>query len=232
LTACPILSQGVIVRGVTQMTSQSKISAQIINSEIFRRDKVGKPIGIMNLDKECTCKDCDPDFLFKLIKDLASVIDEYYNNPLLDPKYREELIDWDRQRRQEDFEKGLIKFLKSDNLSPNDSHYYSNFVEHYKGKIRRRKVRSVKKRGPEPPIEKVLLVGFLIHQFSNHMNNLKPTKALHYISHILIACGIEEGNHKTVFERIKKRHQRYWRDEYMQRLAGHFPAWFDVMWER
>lgn len=37
----------------------------------------------------------------------------------------------------------------------------------------------------------------------------KITDRLHYVSHLLIACGIEKGSHSQVFDRCRKSYDRY-----------------------
>jgi hypothetical protein len=196
--------------GDGNMKIPDQLEQKILECGIFKRDDKSKPIGLIKLipgkktlsttNKHLPYK---PHILRSLISDLSHEIEKYCQ----DPRDKNLL-----NNLQDEFEKEFISFLKdwglsSDNLNPHYAalikkakKYLHKELSGYEKDIRRLDTKDKARRGT---------MFYQMHRAFKEHTNINLTDINRYLAYILIACGIEKGSPKTVFNKTDRAFHRY-----------------------
>jgi hypothetical protein len=196
-----IKPQRIFMNGITINT--------VLESGIFAfDDKNKKPIGIKRLapDKNITDRpnniiELKPNRIQLFTLEITVIINSYLHRQ--PPNTLQSVV--------EDFESDLSDTLERWDLDlKNIDPHYSNLLKKCKKIIKS----NLKKHAGEmaqidtkPNLRRDALVAGLKRSFDEYIKT-DITDTFHYITYLLIGCGLEKGKHKTVFNKIFKAHNR------------------------
>lgn len=188
---------------------------KILKSEIFKLNDKGEPIGIFKLRRTPETPPAGPKDLSKkhfhslnkkqipcLIGDLSYEIDRMISKPDTNAWFETMIFVYESELKMT---LKMWKFSEAE-LNPQLTHLTEKIRKVLRKKFNRGNYHGIT--GPDNTVyESAMWVDILIRVFRKYID-LMAVDALTYISYILHACNIEEGKIKTVFERIKQRHDR------------------------
>lgn len=188
-------------------------NTKISKSGIFKLNDKGEPIGIFKLRRTPETPPAGPKALSKkpldslnekqtpcLIGDLSYEIDRMTSKPDTNAWFETMIFVYESELKMT---LKMWKFSEAE-LNPQLNELIQRMKKVLREKIKRGNYPGIT--GPKSQVfESTIWVDMLMKVFKKYLTGLKEVDALTYISHVLKACGIEEGNIKTVFERIRKR---------------------------
>ncbi|MDH3573515.1 MAG: hypothetical protein OET07_14890 [Desulfobacteraceae bacterium] len=185
---------------------------KILKSGIFKLDDKGKPIGIFKLRRTPETPQAGPKDLSKhchslnkteingLIRDLSFEMDNMISKPDTNPLIENVFSIYELQLKSTLFK--TLQFTEVE-LNPQLKQLIQKMRKVYIKKLKRGDYPGLT--GPRSQaFESAMWVDILMSIFRKYID-IKDVDALTYLSHVLKASGIEKGNIKAVFNRIRKR---------------------------
>ena len=202
------------------MKQEKSVKEQILHSGLFKLDDRGKPVGLFRLTPRGKTlskkrilpgKNCQGDEIRlrkisgELVKDLAIKINDYLRGPRIYNSV---------ESVANEFENELVGLLQNWDFSPKDLQpYYDKLVNKAKKKLKRHLTPLDKKMsrwGTKESLRFAALAGYLRNSFLAYTGeDLGITDLNYYVAHLLIACGIETNDYKTVYNKISKAYYRH-----------------------
>ena len=204
--------------------TSNEIKDKILNSGIFKLDDTGKPIGVIKLEEGTKILSRKPKYtqspsssLNKLINSMAEEIGDYLYISKHDVIDNVKIFEAYQDRTIEVFKKDLVEVLKKYHFTRKElGQQYTEFLKKA-GKVIKKKPffgmtkEKMGKKSYNEPFHKSILVFLLMSDLnlSTLFDRSSKDDLFHYISYLLDACEIEKGEHKKIFNRIKRGYSRH-----------------------
>ena len=194
--------------------TENEIKQKILSTGVFKLDDRSNPIGIIKFTSKKVLStkagnyiNHKPHKLKNLISDLSYEMVKYCRGPE-DRNLLENFKD--------DFEKKFISFLEDWGFSPDDLNpHYAELIKKAKKNLDRElsgHAKNIERLRNKDTARRGTMI-YWMHRAFKEYTQIKPTDINRYLAYILIACGLENGSPKTVFNKIDRAYHRHPKSE-------------------